>query len=442
MVPYTRGVGLEVSPSDEKTYPHFVKIDENEVKLFRPHSMDFIVFHTESIESNEITPTFNKMWELVKPNGFFNFICKSDSIIDCVPNKKGWLQKEVLTLDGYIYVCLQRKTGSKQQVEAAVKGLKCAVVRYGGIGDMMITSCIFSELKKQGFHITLYTHVNSYEPIKHDPNIDRFVLQDPGQVPAEEFRHFILHTSKKYDKFINLSESIEGTLLSLPDRVSYYWPTKFRHEMMNKCCYEVTAKISGVPVSLTGKFYPTEREKIEASKRRQKLGEGPVILFIVSGSSAHKIYPHQDSVIARVLIQHPTATVVLVGDEGSKLLQQGWENEPRVKLKAGKWTVRDTMAFCYKVDLIVTPETGVALGVQFEDIPKILLLSHSSPDNYANKWTNCYPLHTDDCDCWPCHQMHYGFEGCNIEEESHCAMCQVTLDPDKVTQTINKILGD
>ena len=190
----------------------------------------------------------------------------------------------------------------------------------------------------------------------------------------------------------------------------------------------------------------TRKEMAWAEKKVKKMGS-PIILWVLSGSSVHKFWPWQDQAVARILVQHPTAQIVMVGDEASKLIQRGWEKEPRVHAMCGKWDVRETMTFCNYADVIVTPETGVALSVQFKDIPKVLLLSHSSVENCAEDWVNCVALEPEGCECYPCHKMHYGWEFCSaveIEDETgktaRFAECQVCIDPDRVTSVINSIL--
>ena len=446
MVPYTRGIGIEINDQNNKTFPHFIKWHSDALSLLKGQSMDFVVYISKKPYREDLTIII----KLIKIKGYLNLICrKENSILKLMEQYSGWQVQEVYSHEDYVYYALM-KTGQKHQLSQLpqIKDKKCAVVRYGGIGDMMMASIIFPELKKQGYHITLYTHVNSWKVLKYNPYIDKVVLQDSGQVPAEDYRDFIFHTKKKYDKFIHLSESIEGSLLSLPDRVTYYWPTAIRHKLMNHNYYEFTSEIAEVPLNTTQNFYRTPQEETESKKYIKKFKSRPIIMWVLSGSSVHKFWPYQDQVIARILLQYPSAHIIFVGDEASKLLEQGWENEDRVHCTSGILSVREVMSLCYEVDLIVTPETGVFLAVQFNDVPKILLLSHSSPSNYAISLKNCVTVTSDNCKCYPCHQMHYGFEFCSTiemeDENGDSAMiaeCQVKLDPENVAFVINKILN-
>lgn len=445
LVPYTRGIGVEISSEQEKLFPHIIKWSPEGLKLLRPESMDFVCY--DKVDA-DFCP-LEELVSLVKPFGHFNIVLDTSvSVRKLLKNIKGLtLQETISSQYDKLYVFTKDSSG---KVYVPPKSKKtCAVLRYGGIGDMMMASIIFPELQKQGYHVTLYTHPNSYEVVKYNQHIDRFIIQDSGQVPANEFRDFCLHTSKKYDKFINLSESIEGTLLSLPDRVSYYWPKEVRHEQMKKNYYEMTAKIAEVPLRLTENFKATVSEQMKAHEYRDPLGT-PTILWVLSGSSVHKFWPGMDQMIARILIEYPEAEILLVGDASSRILEQGWEREPRVHCLSGVWTVRETMTFCEEADLIITPETGVALASQFTHTPKVLLLSHSSPSNYASSWSTCTPVIPQSCECYPCHQMHYGFEHCSTIELSDgsseapatISECQYSISVDQVMVAVNKYLKE
>jgi ADP-heptose:LPS heptosyltransferase len=448
LVPYTRGVGIEITPAETKTFPHFIKWNNEALHLLAKQSMDFVYYISPEMGSQWGQEDLKDAWGLVKTGGHLCLTLDHETsgqmLMSAFP---GWIIQEHKNVGKWGFYVFEKTANNKMHVGVKVEGKTCAVLRYGGIGDMMLASNIFPGLKRQGYHITLYTHTNSLETIKFDPHIDKIIIQDSGQVPGEEFRDFVFSLKKKYTKVINLSESIEGTLLSLPDRVSYYWPKELRSERNGMNHYEITAKIAGVPKKLEGKFYPTQGEINWAKKQRKKMG-GKVLLWVLSGSSVHKFWPWLDQAVARIMLNYPEWKVVFVGDEISKLLAMGWEKEKRVFNQCGLWDIRKTMTFCGVADGIVTPETGVALSVSFKNIPKILLLSHSAPKSYAEDWNACIPLTPDNCECYPCHQMHYGWEYCNSveicgeneEESATVAKCQANISVDKFMGAFNKIV--
>jgi len=92
------------------------------------------------------------------------------------------------------------------------------------------------------------------------------------------------------------------------------------------------------------KFYATEEEKAWAKKERSSWGGYKAVMFALSGSSVHKVWPHMDGFFARLMIAEPDIRIITVGDEMSQMLECGWEKEPRVICKAGKYSIRETLA--------------------------------------------------------------------------------------------------
>ncbi len=72
----------------------------------------------------------------------------------------------------------------------------------------------------------------------------------------------------------------------------------------------------------------------------------------------------------------------------SSILEQGWENEPRIVKKSGKYTIRESMALAEVSDVVVGAETGMLNSVAHRSMPKIVLLSHSSANNLTKHWVN------------------------------------------------------
>ena len=85
----------------------------------------------------------------------------------------------------------------------------CAVIRLGAIGDALIASSIYPSLKDAGFHVTLYCQSGAgYEVVKHDPHIDRFIIQE-----VSEMHHQTVHPSRKTIKGKRWT-SIKGLILA------------------------------------------------------------------------------------------------------------------------------------------------------------------------------------------------------------------------------------
>lgn len=316
----------------------------------------------------------------------------------------------------------------------------CAVLRYGGLGDSMQVSSILPYLKDEGYHITVYTVPTAWEVIKHDPHIDAVVLQDVDAIHNPDLGDFWAYTAKKYDRFINLSESIERSLLAMPGNTNHGWSQKMRHKYLNHNYMQFIHDIAGVPMPPKMRFYPTEEETRWAHEQRAG-ARGPVILWVLSGSAVHKVWPHMDFVIDHFLKKNPHTSFVLVGDASCKRLEEGWEGVRQVHRKSGEWSIRETMAFSQVADLVVGPETGVLNAVAFDDIPKIVLLSHSSGNNLTRDWVNCTSLSAKNTPCYPCHQIHFSFAHCvQHQKDSGIAACQFDVPAAEMIRAIERAL--
>lgn len=400
----------------EKLFPHFICVDEGDLRIFAP-KMDF-VFVPADYHGN-----MSKAWDVIRDGGHLVVLSKEPVTLRF--NGRTLVYDEY-TEDGYLRIYRKRKD-EKINIDTIQRPDKCAcVVRYGGYGDMIQTSSVLPGLKEQGFHVTVCTTQRGKDILREDPFIDEFYIQDKDQVPNAELGEFWKELARKFDRFINFSESVEGTFLALPGRTPYFWPQRARHAVMNHNYLEFMHILADVPLPPKQAFYPTKDERAWARKQKKRRS----VLWCLSGSSVHKAWPYLDQIVARILIEYPDVDIFLCGDELSKMLEAGWENEPRVKRVCGKWSIRETLAFAQVADLVVGPETGVLNAVGLTPVPKIVTLSHSSEENLCKYWNNYVALKPVNCPCYPCHMMHYGFQNCPRDKETGCSLCQANISPE------------
>lgn len=337
---------------------------------------------------------------------------------------------------------LKKEIPWHEQVFAKRSGKTVCVVRYGGFGDMIQTSSIFPYLKEQGYKICVNTQPNGYDIIRNDPHVDEYFIQEEGQVPNVELLPYWERLSKSFDRFINLTEVVEGSLIAYPERRSHRWHPSLRHLIMNVNYYEGIHAVAEVPLPPKAKFYSSSVENKWAASYRKKLGlRNYVIMWSTAGSSCHKVYPYMDQVMARLLHEYPDVHIVLVGDNLCQLAEIGWEREKRVKRKCGKWGIRQSLAFAQQCDLIIGPETGLINSVAFEDMFKILMLSHSTFQNLGCYWKNATVIEPTDAECYPCHQIHFGFDTCNKDESTGAAKCAASIDVDTLYGAVQNIMS-
>lgn len=494
VAPYLRGKGLDIGAGDFKVLPHAISVDNmnhaqfgftvrpdimseaDKLDLFATQSLDF-VYSSHTLEHvPDMEKALKEWWRVLKQGGhlvmylphkdFYPNIGKEganpdhkrdflpDEVIAAVPDGWDLLEKQDRNEDDeYSMLLVFKKLGAgnkNRHTWNAPKPEKTAcVVRYGAYGDVLQASSAFAGLKDQGYHVTVFASPPGSDVILHDPHIDKLVLFDKDQVPNGDLSSFWAWHEKKYDKWVNLSESVEGTLLALPNRIQHIWSPMLRHKRLNINYLEHQHEVAEVPHKPQVKFYATEEEKTWARRTRAKMGDGPVFMYSLAGSSVHKTWAGMDSIIAGIMIEYPTAHVVLVGGPEGVVLEQGWEKEPRVHRTSNKWTMRETMSFMTECQVIFGPETGVLNAASCLSMRKVVLLSHSSHENLSRDWVNTVAVWSEKTSCPKrpegvpaCHMLHYGWAHCTKNEETGTAQCQVDINPEDVWNGIASALTE
>ena len=466
VVKYTRGKVLDLGCGPWKAFPHFIGMDGmvewrgqwkpdimgdcTDLSMFADKGLD-AVFSSHLLEHIiDTRKTLMEWWRVIKTGGHLALYLphkdyypnigtpgsNSDHEYDFLPKDIIAHMKFVGNWDlilseprnegqEYSFLQIYKKTSEGHEYSYAKDKPEktVCVCRYGGFGDTIQTSSILPGLKKQGYHITMMTVASGYELLKHDPNVDDWIIQDKDQVPNDELPQYWAAQEKRFDRFINLSETVEGTFLAIPGRTNHQWPDHIRKEFLNQNYLEFTHKYAQVPLKPQNTFYATNKEVKKALKEK---GDKKVILWVLAGSSVHKTWPYLDNAIARILTE-TDYDIYMVGGTECKLLEQGWEDESRIHRRSGEWSIRETLVFSEICDMVVGPETGIMNGVSLLDMPKILFLSHSSIENLSRDWNNTKSLTPTGCDCYPCHQLHYGVKECTHNKEMGVADCQVKI---------------
>jgi ADP-heptose:LPS heptosyltransferase/predicted SAM-dependent methyltransferase len=486
IVQYTRGKGLDLGCGPKKTFPHFIGVDNGadekmfgipvradvrvasceKLDLFADESMDF-VFSSHLLEHiKDFKAALHEWWRVIKVGGYLCLYLPHKDLYPRVgteganpDHKHDFSQHDIIdALDEWSWDLVENQTRAEGAEYSFLLVFRkqnhgkhtfphldarpektVGVVRYGAFGDLIQAASIFPALKKQGYHITLYTTPRGYEIVKADPHVDRIILQDDDQVPNHELGAFFENEKKKYTKWVNLCESVEGTLLAMPGRAVHFMPHNVRAKLMNVNYFEMTHDLAELPHKFAPKFYPTEAEKQWAQEERARIGGKQLIVYVLSGSAPHKVWPHMDQLFARILASYPDARIVTFGDNSTELLERGWENESRVVLKAGKYGIRESLALLDVADMVIGPETGVLNAAGHMPMPKIVFLSHSSRENLTKHWVNTMALTPKDVSCYPCHQMHADWTHCS-RHPSGTALCQWNIDIDKAWNAVQRLL--
>lgn len=484
IIPYTRGRGLDIGCGPRKTFQHFIGVDSgrdsrlfqiptcadviaeaDKLEFFADKSLDF-VFSSHTLEHiPDHVAALKEWWRVLKVGGYLvlylphadfyprkgTFGANPDHVHDFLPQDitdamvdlAGWdlvVNEERDDGNEYSFLSIYQKRADRDMVESwkLPKPVKtCGVVRFGAWGDLIQCSSIFSGLKDQGYEVVLHTTPAGWEVVKHDPLIDRVVLQDHDQVHNLELGPYIDHLRKKYTKVIDLSESVEANFLAMAERIVFKWPHAARHALMNHNYGEMLHKIAGINYETPESRFVATPDEIRWAKEQKHLFKSEhIVLLVLAGSAVHKVYPHIDAVIERLFAEHDDVKIVTVGNQHCKdVLEVPWRDNPRMILRSGVWSIRETMAFAQQADVVIGPETGVLNAVAMCDMPKIVMLSHSSVENLTRDWVNTISLHSVTTPCYPCHKLIKAWDQC-VQHESGGSHCMANITPDTVYRAI------
>ena len=278
------------------------------------------------------------------------------------------------------------------------------------------------------------------EVLRHNPNVNTFLKHDES-IPADHrLDEHLAELDKDYDKAINLCESIEGTLAKVEWREDFNWTKEKRHEECNKNFYDFTLDWGGYGdiKGRNGQLHFTHFEERLAKGSLKKHSGKFVILWSLSGSSAHKTYPYSEYIAHLFLSRHRDAVILTVGDEICELIEP---HGNRIKNYSGKWPIRKSLIMTKYVDLVIGPDTGLMHGAGCYDTPKILMLSSNTEENLSKHWENCTNLSAG-VTCQPCHRLHYTKQTCVLDNDLKTPICMTKLSGEVVLEAMEQVYQD
>lgn len=302
-----------------------------------------------------------------------------------------------------------------------------AVVRFGGIGDNLQAASAVGALKRKGYKVEMITSTDCcWQVFQHNPNIDKLTVKTKSEIPqlgSVPWQTWHKGRSEEYDVFANLHHSAESTLCFFPQMTQFYWPAHVRRALANKNYLEFIHDIAGCGYDFGPLYYASDFERTHAIETKAKVGERCIALCM-SGSRNDKLHPRLPGIVSR-LLSELDAPVVMLGD--SRNYQDAIAIQKFVHDTNGTttglhvaisnvdgnynqidWPLRRSLAFVQQCDLVIGPDTGIMWAVAFEQMPKISLLGHASPENITKHWLNTVTLTANSgrVPCYPCHQLH------------------------------------
>lgn len=300
------------------------------------------------------------------------------------------------TYDGMVAFPRKRKTGKE-----------ALVIRYGAFGDSIMSTPVVRQLKKEGYYVVYNCSPDGAPVLRENPNIDEFIIQEKNVIPNQDLDAYWAEISKGFDRVINLTHTIEQDLLKVQGKEEFNWSHNKRRDKCNKNYLDYTMERAGYP-ELKGEpteLFFTEEEEELAQMFMEAHKDKFVVLWALSGSAIHKVYPWAEYVAGTIWQKHEKEVLIItIGDDLSRMIE--WAL-PNTLPRCGIFTIRQSLLLTKYAHLVIGPETGVLNAAACYDTPKIVLLSHSSEENLTKYWKNVTALHPENCHCHPCHKLIY-----------------------------------
>jgi ADP-heptose:LPS heptosyltransferase len=333
---------------------------------------------------------------------------------------------------------------------------QACIARYGAVGDAIVLTPLIRKLYEDGYDVTMNITPYCEAVFKNNPFVKNIVYQERNVIPNPDLGLYWDYWRPRYDKYINLSESIEGSLLQVEWRGKFYSSQHDRRQIAGDVnYYDKTLLLGGYPFEngKVGELYVSPEETQEARRFLLSQGVDPwkevMILWGLHGSSFHKTYPLTELAVEEFLARHPEVPikVVLVGQDNIKDAQF---DHPQVVKLVGKTSIRQMLTLVQMAKIVVGPESALANAAAcYPHIQKIVFMSHSTPHNLTLYWENCQSL-IPQCKCHPCFQLHHSMDSCPLvnctdpdtkEIISTIPVCTVTIPVQEVVNALDKALG-
>lgn len=302
--------------------------------------------------------------------------------------------------------------------------MRLLIIRYGGFGDAIQASSILPELAVSGYEITWDASEHGEMVLRGNPHLDQIIVTPSGSVPPQQLPEYWNARTNGFHRVINLCESVEEATLWSPRRLQFFHEDETRRRLADGHCYiEHIHKIAGTNGPFVQKFYPTLPEKEEAQQYRG------AVMVVLGGSAEYKRLVHATRLA--VALRLLNKRVILAGGPREQELARDIAALVPGVLDATEWDIRTTMATAQVCDVVIGPETGVMNAVANEPCRKVLILSHSSPEQLAKHWENTMCI-VPQVPCHPCHRLHETRKFCPRGPSGEFAACGESVGIDVI----------
>lgn len=291
-----------------------------------------------------------------------------------------------------------------------LKGVKkILVVRMRHLGDVLLTSPVFSILKKAlpEAKIDVLINQESLPMLQGNPAISHFILFDRKKVPffrkwKKEWRLYREIWKGKYDLVINLTEGDRGALAALFSRaaIKVGFDPEGKGFKFKKTIYTHMTKVIKNPRHIVERqldalrcigIFPEKEERElfffipeEARLRVESLVQEPFVILHPTSRWKFKCVPIKTMRALIQLLEKKGLKVVLTSGPDSEELKMAQQLECETVLNlAGKLTLKEMGALVKKAQAVISVDTVIAHMASAFKTPLVVIFGPTSDKEWG-----------------------------------------------------------
>ena len=255
---------------------------------------------------------------------------------------------------------------------------KILFLRYDGkIGDMVINTLMFREIKKKYPYIEIgvVTKEGAKVVIENNPNVDKIYEYKKDRKSIKELSLEI--AAEKYDLLIDFSEMLRVNQMMLINLckarfnmglnkenwkmfdISYTKPVGHIH--ITEIYINVLEKLGIKNIDINYELFFTEQQKSKVDELLKELNHKKIIVFNPFAASKHRDINLENILkIGKIIIEDKNNILIFIGEEKrkkelEKILKELGDNAIFPDLKS----IMETSYLISKSDLVITPDTSI-----------------------------------------------------------------------------------
>ena len=292
---------------------------------------------------------------------------------------QNYMRKKRLKLGKYIWDKKKNKEEIKKGNFIESNDIKKILfMRYDGkIGDMVITTLMFREIKKRypNIEIGVVTKGGVKAIIENNPNVDKIYEYKKNRKSVKELSLEI--AEEKYDLLIDFSEMLRINQMMLINLckarfnmglnkenwkmfdISYTKPVGHIH--ITEIYKNVLEKLGIKNIDINYELFFTEQQKSKVDELLKELNHKKIIVFNPFAASKHRDINLENILkIGKIIIEDKNNILIFIGEEKrkkelEKILKELGDNAIFPDLKS----IMETSYLISKSDLVITPDTSI-----------------------------------------------------------------------------------